>query len=555
MKKGCLVSLLTWAVLAGAYWYFIHMRFLPPLDWVVPVVAGLMMTIALGNLRQGIGSAANAVRASQQATFSGAMGERPKDGQVLTVVGHIRASGGSVLEAPLSKRPAVLYSYDIGHQDRRADGDVYSAKDFAGFGLTPSIIDSRLGPIRLLGFPNIEGFAKGAIDNPDIARINEYIATTTFQNMEGFNPLTMYREIKELITDADGQLRKDWRMSAGEATEDHDFVEQIVAPGEQVTAIGRYSAEKGGLIQDFGSGSALRLIRGDAQMSSSALWKQAAGRIIGAIIFAAIVNGALFGYLRIHPKPIAVPKSDRQATLDSEHMHAAARDGEIPAMEKLLAQNTEVDVRDAEQATPLMRAGDGKTAEWLIAHGANVNAVNYQGDTALMAAAGSGNVEVVKALIKAKADLNVVSTKWNSTALQRALDNEKLDVAQLLRDAGAHDVTVTAKNGNPVGKNSEPVRAAMKYLDAIQHQDVAAIRGVSTREFDKDVDWKAVKESRPIDPAFLGGFANENGATLSLRGKRSDGVYTTWTIQLEHTSTGWKVSDERWETRFDSKKP
>jgi ankyrin repeat protein len=288
-------------------------------------------------------------------------------------------------------------------------------------------------------------------------------------------------------------------------------------------------------------------------MSSSALWKQAAGRIIGSLIFAAIVNGALFGYLRVHPTPIAVPKSQRQTTQDIEGMHAAARDAQIPVMESLLAKNTAVDVRDAEQATPLMRAGDGKTAEWLIAHGANVNAVNYQGDTALMLAAGTGNAEVVKALIKGKADVNIVSTKWNSTALQRALDNEKLDVAQILRDAGAHDVTVTAKNGKPVGKNSEPVRAALKYLDAIQHQDVAAIRGLSTRAFDKDVDWKAVKESRPIDPGLVGGFANENAATLSLRGKRADGVYTTWTLQLEHASGGWKVSDERWETRFDSK--
>src|SRR6267378_8475693 len=109
MKKGCLVALITWAVAAGAYWYYIHTRFVPPLDWVVPVVAGLLMAIVSGNLRAGIGSAMNATRVSQQATFSGVMGERPKDGQVLTVVGHIRASGGSTFEAPISKRPAVMY--------------------------------------------------------------------------------------------------------------------------------------------------------------------------------------------------------------------------------------------------------------------------------------------------------------------------------------------------------------------------------------------------------------------------------------------------------------
>jgi hypothetical protein len=554
MKKGCFVALVTWAAAAGAYWYYIHTRFFPPLDWVVPVVAGLMMAIVFGNLRAAVDSAINAVRASQQATFSGVMGERPKDGQVLTVVGHIRATGGSTLEAPITKRPAVLYGYDISHQSRNSDGGFHAAKDFAGFALAPSVIDSRMGPIRLLGFPNLEGFPKEEVPDPDVARVNEYIAATPFQDMSGFNPLALYREIKDLMTDDDGQLRKDWRMSSSEVTEDHDISEQVVAPGEQVTVIGRYSETKQGLIQDIGGGNALRLIRGDAQMSSSALWKQAAGRVIGAIIFAAVVNGALFGFLQLHPKPIAMPKSTQQRDHDIDQLHTASRNAEIPLMERLVP-STDVDARDAEMATPLMRAADGKTAAWLIAHGADVNAVNYHGDTALMEAARTGKADVVAVLIGSKADVDIVSTKWKTTALQQALDAEHLDTAQLLRDAGAHDVTVTAKNGSAIGKNSEPVRTAMKYLDAIQHQDVAAIKSLSTRTFDKDVDWKAVKESRPINPTLVSGFANEKAATLALRGKRSDGTYSTWTLQLDRMSEGWKVSDERWETRFDSKNP
>jgi hypothetical protein len=289
-------------------------------------------------------------------------------------------------------------------------------------------------------------------------------------------------------------------------------------------------------------------------MSSSALWKQATGRVIGAIIFAAVVNGALFGFLQLHPKPIAMPKSTQQRDHDIDQLHTASRNAEIPLMERLVP-STDVDARDAEMATPLMRAADGKTAAWLIAHGADVNAVNYHGDTALMEAARTGKADVVAVLIGSKADVDIVSTKWKTTALQQALDAEHLDTAQLLRDAGAHDVTVTEKNGSAIGKNSEAVRTAMKYLDAIQHQDVAAIKSLSTRTFDKDVDWKAVKESRPINPTLVSGFANEKAATVALRGKRSDGIYSTWTLQLDRMSEGWKVSDERWETRFDSKNP
>ena len=553
MKKGCLVALITWAAAAGAYWYYIHARFVPPLDWVVPVVAGLMMAIVIGNLRQGVSSAISAVRASQQSTFSGVTGERPKDGQVLTVVGHIRASAGSTLEAPISGQPAVLYGYEIEHQGRGADGGAHSVKDFSGFALAPSIIDSRLGPIRLLGFPNLELFTKNEIATPDLARVNAYIAGTPFQDMTGFNPLSIYREVKELMTDMDGSLRKDWRMSEGEVTEDHDFSEQIVAPGEQVTAIGRYSADKGGLIPDLSN--PLRLIRGDAQMSSSALWKQAFSRLFGAIIFAAVVNAALFGLMNFHRKPIAFPKTDEQRRADIEQMHTASRNGEVPVLARLAAKGMDVDSRDLEEATPLMRAADGKTAEWLIAHGANVNAINYQGDTALMEAARGGNADVVKVLIKAKADLDTVSTKWKSTALQQALDAEKLDTAQLLRDAGAHDVTVTEKNGTAIGKSSEPVRTALKYVDALHHQDVATMNLLSTRKVLSDVDWKAVKESWPIEPILVNGFANEKAATVAVRGKRSNGFYSTWTLQLVRTSEGWEISDERWETRFDSKTP
>src|SRR5205807_931799 len=112
MKKGCVVGLLTWAVCAGAYWYYIHSRFQPPLDWAVPVVAGLLMATVVGNLRAGLSSAINASRLSQQSAFSGSMGEKPKDGQIVTVPGRIRATG-SALRTPFSDRSAVLYSYDV----------------------------------------------------------------------------------------------------------------------------------------------------------------------------------------------------------------------------------------------------------------------------------------------------------------------------------------------------------------------------------------------------------------------------------------------------------
>ena len=114
MKKSCSVGLFTWAAFAGVYWYFVHDRFRAPYEWIVPLVAGFLTWIAVANLRTGAAAARDAMRVSRHATFSGVTGERPADGDVVTVVGRLRVTGPQ-LRAPFSGKPAVLYSYEIEH--------------------------------------------------------------------------------------------------------------------------------------------------------------------------------------------------------------------------------------------------------------------------------------------------------------------------------------------------------------------------------------------------------------------------------------------------------
>ncbi|HSP15256.1 MAG TPA: ankyrin repeat domain-containing protein [Thermoanaerobaculia bacterium] len=556
MKRG-LLSLIAWAAFSVAYWYVLHAYFRAPLDWMVPVAAGLLMAVAFGSLLNAIGSAVEALRSGRDSAVSTVI-EPPKDGETLTVAGHIRAIGSS-LRAPFSGKPAILYSYEVQHFDTRPNGSGV-VKDYNGFALTPSAIDSPRGPIRILGFPMLEGFAKELIDS-DLARSNAatYVRSTRFSDMGALQIGALYREMKDLMTDDDGQVRKDWKTGDETDFSDKNLYEQIVSPGEQVCVVGRYSAEKRGVVPDLVHGNVLRLMRGDAQMAAGSLWKKAASNLFSFAVVAVLVNGSVYSIMQklTGHAPIAIPKTRATTRADKESYERAVRGGDIAAMEDLVvARGMPVDTTNDDGQSPLAFAPDAPTAEWLLAHGAKVDATSHKGQTPLMDQASAGNAAVVAVLVKAGANLDARSTEWKSTALTQALDSEKSDVVELLRKAGARDETVTSANGKPVSGTSEPARVCAEWLDAVQRSDVAALKRVSTFASFDGVDFNIWKSSRPVRVQSASGFANEEAATISVRGPIPDGRNSsTWTYQLVRRDGAWKISAERWETRLDGPRP
>ncbi|HJT16208.1 MAG TPA: ankyrin repeat domain-containing protein [Thermoanaerobaculia bacterium] len=546
MKKGCLVGLLTWAVCAGGYWYFLHSRFAAPLDIVVPVVTGFLMAMVVGNLRIALDSGMNAVRAGQQSTL--VMGERPPDGKVITVSGNIRPTGAA-LRSPLTDRPAVLYEYDVNHTYTDSRG-MHPAKDYVGYALTPAVIESRYGAIKLFGFPTLSGF--GAEGNVETAK--QYVARTQFEDMSGFDVVGVYGFVKDRLTNDSAEIRKDFRLSRDpQLDESASMTESVVAPGEYVTAMGRYSAEKGGLVQN--ADAPLSLARGDAAVSAAGLRTKASQALMTAFVLAAIVNGALFAVLKItHGKTIAMPKSAEQKRNDVVAVHEASRSGNTSAIQAAVTGGMAVDVRDSDGMTPLMRATDANTAAFLVAHGADVNAIDNDGETPLIVHADAGHTDVVKVLVKAGAKLDVRDPKYKMTALDRALGAERTDIVQVLRDAGAADATITAKNGRAIDEKSEPARVVMKYLDVMQRDDIAGLRAITTYAIG-DPDFSAWKKTFPPSARVVSAFANDVASTVVIRGKRGDGTYATFTFQLAQADGAWKISGERWESRLDGKEP
>src|SRR5256885_11885274 len=105
-----------------------------------------------------------------------------------------------------------------------------------------------------------------------------------------------------------------------------------------------------------------------------------------------------------------------------------------------------------------------------------------------------------------------------------------MNIVQILRDAGAHDDTVTEKNGSPLHGGDPPVRIALAYLDALFANDAKAMGTLwiaGKGSFDEDVDLAKWRGARPHPARLVGGFANDRAATLELRGKTPDGRRVT----------------------------
>lgn len=99
-----------------------------------------------------------------------------------------------------------------------------------------------------------------------------------------------------------------------------------------------------------------------------------------------------------------------------------------------------LDIRDRFGSTPLLIAaelGYNTIVEYLLEHGADPNALDIRsGFSSLMFASLTGNKKLIKVLIKHKANVNALS-HWGCSPLSLAMGNNYRNVVKTLLNAGA----------------------------------------------------------------------------------------------------------------------
>ena len=141
-------------------------------------------------------------------------------------------------------------------------------------------------------------------------------------------------------------------------------------------------------------------------------------------------------------------RSKKQRGGDVNDLIQASFNGDILKVKKLLEEGADINAKDEDGMSALqMASSDGHTdiVNLLLEEGADVNAKNEDGKTALQMASSNGDTDIVKLLLEAGADVNAKDNDWG-TALSDAVIHEKQQDVKLLLENGA-DVNQPNKDG------------------------------------------------------------------------------------------------------------
>jgi hypothetical protein len=428
IRRGCLLGLLCFVAIFAIYGVALGRYFEWPENLIAAGFAGIFGAMGLGGMSN-ILWAWRDVAAFRR----GASRTPPSHGALLAAAGPIRPIGAP-LTSPIGGRSCVAYEYEVLPRETKTRGRTNAQRrDLVGFAMAASAIDTPQGSIRLLGFPLLDEFYQRHDRGPaEQARIERYVASTPFEQVRGLGALQLLRGMDDAVADADGAVRKDFRLTAEAIPYDaRTLRERVVDVGEQVVALGRYDSEKRALVP---AGATLnRLWPGTADEVRRRIVSTARSQgILGAVFF--VVSHGMLG--------VAIYQSETRYARDPESYQAAVirsavQDGDMAALERAVRQGANPNARDSFGDPVLLDVRDAAMATALIRLGADVN-IRHRGDedTPLIRASRLGLTPLVQVLLAAGANVHATMAD-GATALSEAERGEHTEIIALLRAAGA----------------------------------------------------------------------------------------------------------------------
>ena len=427
VRRGCLLSLAIWLALAAAYFAFFTRYF----EWPGNLFAAGLGSMFAATMLGGVGQLAWGWR-DRRAFARSARGEQPQAGQLAVVAGPIRLLG-EPLTSPFSGQPCVAYEYEI--VDRRRVGKRQRTDDHevVGFAMAACAIDTADGSVRLIGFPLLDEFQKReAGDRASRERAGAYVTATPFEEMHGVGKLNLFAALDDALADADGIVRKDFRLTADPISlEGKTLRERIVRVGEQVCAAGLYDAALGAL-RARGT-TLIRLWPGDLTAARHNVVSTTRSNVTMATLLFVVSHALLAVAWYMSETRHARETPDQQVRV---LLQALDRDDE--SLERAVRRGASPDASDAGGTPLLLQLDDPAKVRALIGVGATVDIRDGAGETPLIRAARLGHLALVQALLAAGADVQS-QTASGATALSEARRGVHADVVEALERAGAPD--------------------------------------------------------------------------------------------------------------------
>ena len=189
---------------------------------------------------------------------------------------------------------------------------------------------------------------------------------------------------------------------------------------------------------------------------------------------------------------VALPQTNLNRT-DSHYrtaLHWVANKHDKKTLKTLLGakRNTPL-VIDAEEEggwTPLQIAaesGDVAIIRELLKAGADINHTNLEGFTALMIAAANGQSAVVEELLEKKADVNVVN-KEGKTALMEAIDAGSLESVQAILSRPEVDVLIRDNHGQKALTHVQLLRTKFNVSKETKRSIVEVVKAADRKAKD-----------------------------------------------------------------------